>query len=161
MNIFSFNGWSGTGKTTLIAKLITELSSRGWKVMGVKKVPEKFHLEPEGKDSRRFLEHGADTVYLVAERQLMKMRSISKPEDYFIFAHEDQEEHDFVLIEGLSTRGAFIFEVYNPEILKDLKTEKDILNAVISEYQVFDDIKYFNRDDIGNIANHLEVLKKS
>ena len=161
MNIFSFNGWSGTWKTTLITKLITELSSRGWKVMGVKKVPEKFHLEPEGKDSRRFLEHGAETVYLVAEKQLMKMRSIDKPEDFFILAREDRDEHDFVLIEGLSIEGAFIFEVYNPGVSKDLKTDKDILNAVISEYQVFDDIKYFNRDDIKSIADYLEVIKKS
>lgn len=161
MNIFSFNGWSGAGKTTLITKLITELSNRGWKVMGVKKVPEKFHLEPEGKDSRKFLEHGADTVYLVAGKQLMKMRSIDKPEDFFIFANEDLEEHDFVIIEGLSTEGAFIFEVYNPEISKDLKTEKNILNAVISEYQVFDEIRYFNRDDIKNIANYMEEIKKS
>ncbi len=161
MNIFSFNGWSGTGKTTLITKLITELSSRGWKVMGVKKVPEKFHLEPEGKDSRRFLEHGADTVYLVAERQLMKMRSINKPEDFFILAHDDRKEHDFVLIEGLSTEGSFIFEVYNPEISDTLKTEKKNLNAVISECQVFNDIKYFNRDDIKSLADHLEILKRS
>ena len=161
MNIFSFNGWSGTGKTTLITKLITELSSRGWKVMGVKKVPEKFHLEPEGKDSRRFLEHGADTVYLVSGKQLMKMKTIDKPEDFFILAREDQEEHDFVLIEGLSTEEAIIFEVYDPGISEDLKTDKNVLNAVISEYQVFDDLKYFKRDDIKNIANYLEVIRKS
>ncbi len=161
MNIFSFNGWSGTGKTTLITKLITELSSRGWKVMGVKKVPEKFHLEPEGKDSRRFLEHGADTVYLVAEKHLMRTRPIVNPEDFFKLAEKDLKEHDFILIEGLSNEGAFIFEVHNPGISKDLKTEKNILTAVISEYKVFNDITYFNRDDIKNIADYLEVLKNS
>ncbi|MEN8222326.1 MAG: molybdopterin-guanine dinucleotide biosynthesis protein B [Acidobacteriota bacterium] len=161
MNIFTFTGWSGSGKTTLISKLINELSRRGWKVMGVKKVPEKFHLEPEGKDSRKFMEHGAKTVYLVAERQLMKMSSIVHPEDFFKLARKDVEEHDFVLIEGLTNKDDFIFEVYNPEISKNLKTDKNILNAVISKDQDFKDIKWFNRDDIENLANHLEILKNS
>lgn len=161
MKIFSFNGWSGSGKTTLITRLIGELSSRGWKIMAVKKAAEKYHLEPEGKDSRKFLEHGAETVYLVAKKQLMKMRSIEEPEDFFNIAGNDLKEHDFILIEGLAADDSYIFEVFDPDISDDLKTDRKILSAVISKFQVFDDITYLNRDDIRGIADHLEVLKRA
>ena len=124
MNTFTFTGWSGSGKTTLISKLIHILSGRGWKVMAVKKVPEKYDLEPEGKDSRKFLECGARTVYLVADRQLLKMRSIENPDDLFELEAEDIKDHDFVLIEGRISSESYIFEVFNPTISKTPKTDK-------------------------------------
>lgn len=161
MKIFSFQGWSGSGKTTLITRLIRELSIRGWRVMAVKKAAEKYHLEPEGKDSRRFLEHGAGTVYLVAKKQIMKMKAIDKPEDLFKIAENDFKEHDFILIEGLAADNSYIFEVYDPGQSDELKTDTKILSAVISEFQVFDDMTYLNRDDITGIADYLEKLKKS
>ncbi len=161
MNIFSFSGWSGTGKTTLISKLTRELSNRGWKVMAVKKVPDKYHLEPEGKDSRRFLEHGAETVYLVAKKEIMRMELTDGTKDLLEFARQDLQEHDFILLEGLATGKAYNFEVFDPDISDKLKSDKKNLSAIISEHRVFNDIKFFNRNDISGLADHLELIKRS
>ena len=160
MNTFTFTGWSGSGKTTLISKLIRVLSERGWKVMAVKKVPDKYDLEPEGKDSRKFLEHGARTVCLVADRQLLKMRSIKNPEDLFELEAKEIKEHDFVLIEGKLSSESYIFEVFNSEISETPKTDKSHLSAIISDTKVFSGVKHFTRNSINDIADFMESLNK-
>jgi len=160
MKIFSFVGWSGSGKTTLISNLINELVKRGLKVLAVKKVPKRFHLEPEGKDSRKFLDSGAKTVYLVAEKQLMKMQSIHCPDDFFKIADDDFKDHDCVLIEGLTTRNAYAFEVFNPEVSNILKSDIKSLSAIISDKNVFKNIKHFKRNDIIKIADYIVDLQK-
>ncbi len=160
MNTFTFTGWSGSGKTILISRLIKELSGRGWKVTAVKKVPNKYHLEPEGKDSSKFLEHGAGIVYLVADRQLLKIRSINSHEDLFELEEEELKEFDFVLIEGRLSSESHIFEVVNPNISEATKTEKSQLSAIISDNPV-NGVKCFTRDSIGDIADFMELIKKS
>lgn len=159
MNIFCFTGWSGSGKTTLISLLIRELSKRGWKVMAIKKVPDKYHLEPEGKDSRKFLEHGAHTVYLAAKKQLLKIRTIKDPEDLFKLEEKDIKEHDFVLVEGEISEGYYVLEVFNREISEAPKTDKTLISAMISDTVEYDGIKHFKRDDIIGIANFMESIK--
>jgi len=161
MNTFTFTGWSGSGKTTLISKLIHELSGRGWKVMAVKKVPDKYDLEPEGKDSRKFFEYGAQTVYLVADKQLLKMRSIKNPDDLFEIEAEDIKDHDFVLIEGRISSESYIFEVLNSTISKTPKTDKSQLSAIISDIPVSGGVKNFTRDNIDEIADFMEMIIKS
>ncbi len=161
MNVFTFTGWSGSGKTTLIAKLISELSRREWKVIAVKKVPDKFNLEPEGKDSHIFLEHGAKTVYLVAGRQLMKMSSINKPEDIFETESRFLDKHDFVLIEGEISSESYMFEIFDPEISENPKTDENLLSAIISDTSISGKLKHFKRNDIVDIADFMESLNKS
>ena len=161
MNLFTFTGWSGSGKTTLISKLIRELSHRGWEVMAIKKVPDKFNLEPEGKDSRIFLEHGAQIVYLVAGKQLMKMSSIKKPEEIFETENKVMDKHDFVLIEGEISSDSFMFEIFDPEISETQKTENHLLSAIISDISISDKLKHFKRNDIVEIADFMESLNKS
>ena len=161
MNIFTFTGWSGSGKTTLISKLIRELSRRGWEVMAIKKVPDKFNLEPEGKDSRIFLEHGAQIVYLVAGKQLMKMSSIKKPEDIFETENKVMDKHDFVLIEGEISSDSYMFEIFDPEISETPKTERNLLSAIISDISISGNLKHFKRNDIADIADFMESLNKS
>ncbi len=160
MKFFSFIGWSKSGKTTLISSLIKELSGRGFNVLAVKKIPDRFHVEPEGKDSRKFLDSGAETVYLIAEKQLMKMRQITDPKDFSKIADNDFKDHDFILIEGLTVNGSHIFEVFDPEISNKLKSNIRSLSAIISDKNVFKNIKHFKRDDIIKIADYIVDLQK-
>ncbi len=50
MRAIGFAGWSGAGKTTLIVKLIPELSRRGLSVSTIKHAHHNFDLDQPGKD---------------------------------------------------------------------------------------------------------------
>ncbi len=57
---------SGTGKTTLLEKLIAELKRRGYRVGVVKHDAHRFDIDREGKDSWRLTQAGADTMIITS-----------------------------------------------------------------------------------------------
>jgi len=61
---------SGTGKTTLLEKLIAELKDRGFKVGAVKHDAHSFSIDHEGKDSWRLTRAGADTMLITSPAQV-------------------------------------------------------------------------------------------
>ncbi|EJO5347644.1 molybdopterin-guanine dinucleotide biosynthesis protein B [Clostridium botulinum] len=69
---------SGTGKTTLIEKLIPILKDRNWKVGVLKHDAHKFQIDKKGKDSYRFTEAGADNVIISSSSKLAMIEIIKK-----------------------------------------------------------------------------------
>jgi molybdopterin-guanine dinucleotide biosynthesis protein B len=57
--IVSIVGKSDTGKTTLLEKVVRELTSRGYRVATVKHDAHSFEIDHEGKDSWRHKQAGA------------------------------------------------------------------------------------------------------
>ncbi len=66
MRIVSVVGFSETGKTRLIVRLIEELKGRGLCVAAVKRCSHGFSLDTEGKDTADFSRAGADGVAMVS-----------------------------------------------------------------------------------------------
>lgn len=58
--IFAFAGYSGSGKTTIIEKVVLYLKSKGIKVAVLKHDGHDFDIDTPGKDSYRFSKAGAD-----------------------------------------------------------------------------------------------------
>jgi len=58
--VYSIVAFSGTGKTTLLEKLIPELKSRGLRVAVIKHDAHEFQIDREGKDTWRMTNAGAD-----------------------------------------------------------------------------------------------------
>ena len=50
----SFSAFSGTGKTTLIERLIAAMNARGLKLGVMKHDAHRFEIDKPGKDSYRF-----------------------------------------------------------------------------------------------------------
>lgn len=57
---------SGTGKTTLLEKLIAEMKQRGFRVAAIKHDAHRFNIDHEGKDSWRLTAAGADTMLVTS-----------------------------------------------------------------------------------------------
>ncbi len=68
--IVSFLAPSGTGKTTLIEKLITELVGRGLRIAAMTHTGKDFDIDHEGKDTHRFRGAGATRVGITNDRVL-------------------------------------------------------------------------------------------
>lgn len=65
--IYAFSAYSGTGKTTLIEKLVASMSAEGIKVAVIKHDGHDFEIDRKGKDSQRFTAAGA-TVSLISSK---------------------------------------------------------------------------------------------
>lgn len=62
--VIGFAAYSGTGKTTLIEKILRILKAQGYRVAVMKHDAHGFEMDREGKDSWRFSQAGADIMLL-------------------------------------------------------------------------------------------------
>jgi molybdopterin-guanine dinucleotide biosynthesis adapter protein len=76
MRAIGLAGWSGAGKTTLILKLIPELSRRGLSVSTLKHAHHAFEVDEPGKDSFEHRAAGAREVLVASERRWALMHEL-------------------------------------------------------------------------------------
>lgn len=95
--VIGFAAWSGTGKTTLIEKLVRLLKSQGYRVAVVKHDAHRFEIDKEGKDSWRFSQAGADmTLISSAEKTAIIEQRPRTFEENLAMLHDV----DVILVEG-------------------------------------------------------------
>jgi molybdopterin-guanine dinucleotide biosynthesis adapter protein len=66
-------GPSNSGKTTLVEKLLSELSARGYRVASVKHAPQESSVDLPGSDTWRHLRAGSAATALYAPDKLVLM----------------------------------------------------------------------------------------
>jgi molybdopterin-guanine dinucleotide biosynthesis adapter protein len=99
--LFGVVGWKNSGKTTLMARLIAELTKRGYAVSVVKHAHERFEIDHPGRDSFKLREAGACQVALSSPRRFALMRELGdKPEMTFAEVLAYAGPCDLVLVEG-------------------------------------------------------------
>ena len=92
-SVFGFSAWSGTGKTTLLEKIIRDLKDRGLRVAVVKHDVHGIAPCDDGKDSGRFRMAGADRVVLIGPEA-------RAPEESLWEALDALRAEDVILVEG-------------------------------------------------------------
>lgn len=95
--VFSVVAYSGTGKTTLLEKLIPLLKERGLRVAVVKHDAHRFQVDREGKDSWRLTQAGADVTVLTNQERSVVMENRPTPLDGLLDRIRDV---DLILTEG-------------------------------------------------------------
>jgi len=95
--IYSVVAFSGTGKTTLLEKLVIELKSRGLRVAVIKHDAHEFDIDHEGKDSWRFANAGSDVTAVVSDSKAAIIENRRVPLDALISKITDV---DIILTEG-------------------------------------------------------------
>ena len=95
--VFAFAAYSGTGKTTVIEKIVRELKARGLRLAVIKHDGHRFEIDHEGKDSWRFAHAGADiTIISSAEKTAyIEQRELSL-QQLIDMVHDV----DLILVEG-------------------------------------------------------------
>ncbi len=132
MKIFSIIGWSGSGKTTLITRLIENFKAKQLRVIAVKSTHAGYALQPEGKDTARFLQAGAEEVYLLTEKEMLRMTRTDSPDELLADLEARLGADDIVLLEGLTRPDIPVIEVEDPQRQKALKSPPDGLVAIVS-----------------------------
>ena len=101
MKIYGVIGWKNAGKTSLMERLVTEITGRGLTVSTVKHVHHDVDLDQPGKDTYRHRTAGAREVVLASARRhaiLTEHRDAPEPSLQSILAR--LAPVDLVLIEG-------------------------------------------------------------
>lgn len=100
-NVIGIVGWKNSGKTTLVEKLVCELTARGLRVSTIKHAHHGFDIDRPGKDSYRHRAAGASEV-LVASAQrwalLHENQGAAEPSLAALLKH--LQPCDLVLVEG-------------------------------------------------------------
>jgi molybdopterin-guanine dinucleotide biosynthesis protein MobB len=95
--VYSFVAWSGTGKTTLLEKLVGELCRRGLRVGVLKHDGHDFDMDRPGKDTDRMTRAGAAVTVITndAHAAILENRPLSVEQ-----LVERMQDVDMVLVEG-------------------------------------------------------------
>ena len=78
LRIIGLAGWSGAGKTSLLAKLIPVLVGRGERVATLKHAHHAFDLDHPGKDSYIHRQAGASEVIVSSSRRWAQIREVEE-----------------------------------------------------------------------------------
>lgn len=166
MKVFGIAGHSGMGKTTLLERLVPELSSRGLVVSLIKHSHKAIDIDRPGKDSYRLRESGCKEVLLLGNDRWALMHELrgaaEPPLDYLL----DRLQHcDLVLIEGFKQEPVPKIEVWRPENGKPpLFPERPDVVAVAADAELATGLPRFPLDDVAAMAdfvmNHLQMQER-
>ena len=127
--MIGFCAYSGTGKTTLLTRLIPLLKARGLRLTVIKHGHHSLELDKPGKDSFRFREAGADQVVLASLKRVALMhecpninRDVSLAEA-LQFVQPDCA--DLILVEGFKHENYPKIEVHRPSLGRPLLYPQD------------------------------------
>lgn len=103
MKLWGVTGWKNAGKTTLVARLVTEFSARGLTVSTIKHASHGFDIDHPGTDSHSHREAGAREVLISSGRRWALMHELDGPEMSLDALVSRLSPVDLVLIEGFKT----------------------------------------------------------
>jgi len=150
---------SGTGKTTLLEKLIAELKTRGYRVGAVKHDAHSFSIDHEGKDSWRLTQAGADTMLITSPEKVAMVKQ--NPPDREPVLTETIANYcgdlDIVLTEGFKRSSMPKIEVHRQERSERLlcrgEEHDPALFAVASDQPLELDVPVYDLNDATGLVD--------
>jgi molybdopterin-guanine dinucleotide biosynthesis protein MobB len=156
----SFVAKSGTGKTTLLEKVIAELKGRGYRVGVIKHDAHRFDIDHPGKDSYRLTAAGADTMLISSPEKLALVRkhAESPPIEELITTYFS--DVDLILTEGFKKGGLLKIEVHraerSPTLLCRGEQHDPSLLAVASDESLELDVPVLDLNNPAQVADFVE-----
>ena len=101
--ILGFAAFSGTGKTTLLEKLVPQLVEQGIRIAMVKHAHHAFDVDTPGKDSFRLRKAGAQQMLIASSQRMALMTENTVPQEPRLddlIGRLELEAVDLVLVEG-------------------------------------------------------------
>jgi molybdopterin-guanine dinucleotide biosynthesis protein MobB len=157
MEVLGIAGWSGSGKTTMLARLLPVFGARGLAVSTVKQAGRKFDIDQPGKDSFQHRMAGANEVLVVSERRWALMHESQGAPPRLDELLEKMEPVDLVLVEGFRRDPYPKLEVHRAALGRPLIAPEDPHVVAVATDRVLPDlgIPQFSIDDIEAIAGFI------
>ena len=121
--VLGFSAYSGTGKKTLLVKLLPLMKLQGLRVAMIKHAHHDFDIDTPGKDSFELRKAGADQMLIASDKRYAPMTEYedqAEPELGDLIDQLDLENIDLVLVEGFRHLSFAKIELHRPSTGKDL-----------------------------------------
>jgi len=155
--IVSIVGKSDSGKTTLIEKLVPELTRRGHRIATVKHDVHGFEVDREGKDSWRHKKAGAHTVVISSPQKAAVIRDVERDLNLAEIRDKLIRDVDLILSEGYKRDVQPKIEIFRKEKHQELLcTREDNLIAIVSDKTFDVGVPCFDLDDMAGLSSFIE-----
>ena len=121
--VLGFAAYSGTGKTTLLVKLLPLLKKQGVQVAMIKHAHHDFDIDQPGKDSYALRKAGADQILIASSFRNALITETPKGDEPVLddlINKLNLESVDLVLVEGFRHLAFPKIEIHRPSTGKDL-----------------------------------------
>jgi molybdopterin-guanine dinucleotide biosynthesis protein MobB len=105
--IISVTGLKKSGKTAVVEAILSELKSRGKRASSLKKMEHgALDLDPQGTDTRRHADAGAEVVLALLGSETVRFERTSAPASIRSIAAQLPPGTDFLVCEGIADPAA-------------------------------------------------------
>jgi molybdopterin-guanine dinucleotide biosynthesis protein MobB len=158
--VLGFAAYSGTGKTTLLVKLLPLMKLQGLRVAIIKQSHHDFDIDKPGKDSFEFRKAGANQVLIASEIRCALMTEYEKPveSDLVVLVNKlDLENIDLVVVEGFKYTAFPKIELHRAAVANKLIfPEDDNVIAVASDVSIdTGDLPLLNLNETEEVAGFI------
>lgn len=156
MRIYGVIGWKNAGKTSLMERLVAEITARGFSVSTVKHVHHDVDLDQPGKDSFRHRAAGAREVVLASAHRFALMREHRGPEPDLAEVLARMAPVDLILVEGYKRDAHAKIEVFRAEAGHDLIQPGDpLIRAVATDLSLTLPVPSLDLNNTAQIADFI------
>lgn len=154
--VIGITGYKNSGKTTLVERLVRNLTARGYRIATVKHAHHAFDIDHEGRDSYRHRAAGAQEVAVVSRRMWATIRTLdgdAEPSLADVLAATGPA--DLVVVEGYKRDRYPKIEVRNLELDQSpLDNDDGTVVAIAASGPVAGaGVPVFSRDDVEAISD--------
>lgn len=155
--IVSIVGTSDSGKTTILEKLIPELTKKGYRVATVKHDVHGFEMDREGKDSWRHKKAGAGTTIISSPEKIAVISDTDRDLPLEEIRARFIQDADVIITEGYKRESYPKVEVSRKAQNRELICKEDEnLIAVASDYPVEVNVPKVDINDAKALAGIIE-----
>ena len=158
MKIYGVVGWKNAGKTTLMERLVREISGRGVRVSTIKHAHHAFDVDHEGKDSWRHRQAGAQEVLICSGARWALMHELrDAPEPPLADLIGKLAPVDLLLIEGYKRDKHPKVEAHRIETGAPLLAHEDETVRAVAANAPLEGLQkpLFDLDDVPAIADFI------
>ena len=150
--VIGFAAYSGTGKTTLMEKIVKRMTEKGVRVAVVKHDGHSFEIDKEGKDSYRYTKAGAEvTVISSAEKTAcIEQRSLTLEQIL-----SDIRGVDLILVEGYKHSEIPQIGLSRKACGKGLIHDAERYIALVTDEEIATEKPIFSFGDIDGIVDFI------
>ncbi len=158
MKLYGVTGWKNNGKTTLVERLVTEITGRRLTVSTVKHAHHGFDIDAPGKDSHRHRVAGAHEVLVASGTRwalLHELRDDDEPPLTELL--QRLSPVDLVIVEGYKREAHPKIEVRREAAARPLIAEGDATIRALATDTLIDGFSrpQFNLDAVAEIADFI------
>lgn len=152
--VVSIVGFSDSGKTTLLEKVLREGKKRGWRMATIKHDVHGFEMDKPGKDTWRHAQAGADVVAISSPQKVAILESVAAEQALDEVVTRIRNV-DVIFTEGYKRENKPKIEVFRTGRHQELMCQPEELIAISSDRSFDVGVPCFGLDDAAGICDLL------